>query len=213
MTLGRRRLILLAAMVAVIGHQVTLAAGDLLSRPRPASLHATVHGTPWLLAVLAVAVAVLAGLAIATWRIRSLRRRLVAAAVRVPWSGPPARTDLLAAWLRILAVALLAFLVQENLEHLTAHGHLPLLEPLLEGQYAASLPTFAGLALLAASLGLRLGRRIADLAAALAAAIRSPSRAPQRLRMPVGRLDDMRDTARRAYGRLGRRAPPRAVLV
>ena len=50
-------------------------------------------------------------------------------------------------------VALAIFLLQENLEHLTQHGHLPLLEPLLSGQYAAVLPVFFGLGLLLAAAG------------------------------------------------------------
>ena len=55
----------------------------------------------------------------------------------------------------VLALAIL--LVQENLEHLTQHGHLPLLEPLLSGQYVAVLPVFAGLGLLLAAAGLAIG--------------------------------------------------------
>jgi hypothetical protein len=212
MTLGRRRLYLLAVAVAVIGHQVALTVGDLPQIVGSGSLQATEHGAGWFLTVLAVAVGALATLALAAWRIRSLRRRLVAASARVPWSAPPSRRDLLAASLRIFTLAILAFLLQENFEHLSAHGHLPLLEPLLAGQYVATVPVFAALAVLAATLGLRVGRRIAQLAAALATA-RAATRAPRRVLTPESRLDDLRDTARRASGRLGRRAPPIPVLV
>jgi hypothetical protein len=213
MTLGRRRLYLLAVTVAVVGHQVALAVGDLPRIVGFGSLQATEHGAGWFLTVLAIVVGALATLALAAWRIRSLRRQLVAVSARVPWSAPPSRADLLAASLRIFALAILAFLLQENYEHLSAHGHLPLLEPLLAGQYVATMPVFAALAVLAATLGLRLGMRIAELEAALATSARAPSRAPLRLRMPDHRLDDLRDTARRASGRFGRRAPPHPVLV
>jgi hypothetical protein len=212
MTLGRRRLYLLAATVAVIGHQVALAVGDLPRTLGFGSLRPTEHGAGWFVTVLAVAVGALATLTLATWRIRSLRRRLVAASARMPWSASPSRAELLAASLRIFALAILAFLLQENWEHLSAHGHLPLLEPLVAGQYVATVPVFAALAVLAGMLGLRLGSHIAELAAALAIA-RAATRAPRRVLTPEGRLDDLRDTARRASGRLGRRAPPRTVLV
>jgi hypothetical protein len=211
MTFGRRRLVLLAALVSIVGHEVALSLGNDPMARLSGSLRATEHGPGWLITVVTVAFAAVAALVIAAWRINSLRRRLLAASSAVPWSVAPARADVLRAWLRIFTLAILAFLLQENLEHLLVHGHAPLFEPLVAGQYVATLPIFAALALLSAATSLRLGRRIDHLAAAVLAAARHATRAPRRVSRPSARLDDLRVTWRRTTGLVVRRAPPIAV--
>ena len=45
-----------------------------------------------------------------------------------------------AIWLRLLAVVAIGFVIQENVEHVIAHGHAPGLGALLGPEYPLALP-------------------------------------------------------------------------
>lgn len=152
-----RRGLGLSIVVAVAGHQMALAAARLaMGEP---GLAAADHGPAWSIALGLVLAGAVAAVSLAAWRIVALRLRLR----RTPTLSMPGGGALLRTWTLLFILALVIFLVQENLEHLTQHGHLPLLEPLFSGQYAAVLPVFAGLALLLAAAGLAVGTTLRQL--------------------------------------------------
>ncbi|HEX6473824.1 MAG TPA: hypothetical protein VF114_01895, partial [Candidatus Limnocylindria bacterium] len=125
-----RRLLGLAVLLAVAGHQLALAAGDLAAPG--AGLRAADHGPAWGFAVALVVAGGVLATSLAAWRILALRLHLRVA----PTLSLPAGEALVRTWAALTLLALAIFLAQENIEHLTQHGHLPLLEPLLSGQYA-----------------------------------------------------------------------------
>jgi hypothetical protein len=198
------RLLALALLVAVGGHQAVLLPGQ--AEVHSAGLTATPHTAVWGAAVALVLVMLLLAAAWTAWRLVALRWRLR----RVPVMRVPRGAVLLRSWAAIAGLALAAFLLQENWEHFAGHGHLPLLDPLLSGEYATTLPVFSGLGLLVAIASLVLGHRLAELRAATA------RRAPQRER-PIRRISrpvvpaDRRLRARMATSLMARRGPPLTV--
>jgi hypothetical protein len=205
--LSRSRLLLLAAGVMVSGHELTLSIGRVLSADS-AALHATEHGTPWMVIVALVGGLLVAIAAIALQRVAALRARLDSVSVRLPaWERPdPATVARVAA--RLFALAVVGFLLQENAEHLIGHGHLPLLAPLLEGQYVVALPVFAAISTLLGALAIALSRNVVVLVTALAAASHRALRpACSFTPPPVPHLDGRSALLTRG-GRSGRRAPP-----
>ncbi len=109
------------------------------------------------------------------------------------------------------SLALAIFLVQENLEHLTQHGHLPLLEPLLSGQYAAVLPVFVGLGLLLAAAGLAIGTTLRQLERAAATPRIDHRPPPRRVGSWRTLLHDRRRRSRMVTALSPRRGPPLPV--
>jgi hypothetical protein len=205
--LSRSRLVLLAAGVLVSGHQLTLNIGRVLSADS-AALHATEHGTPWLVIVALVGGLCFAIAAIALRRVAALRTQLRILSARLPaWERPdPRRVARIAA--RLFALALVGFLLQENAEHLIGHGHLPVLAPLFEGHYVVALPIFAAISTLVGALAVMLSRRVAVLARALAVISHPALRAEHSFTPPpVPDLDGRRALLMRG-GHGGRRAPP-----
>jgi hypothetical protein len=205
--MSRSRLLLLAAGVMVAGHQLTLGIGRALSAD-PASLRATEHGTPWIVIASVVGMLMVAIAAIAICRVAALRTRLRALSARLPaWQRPdPIAVARVAA--RLLALALGGFLLQENAEHLIGHGHLPLLAPLIAGQYVVALPVFAVVSTLVGAVAVVLSRRVAELTTAQAAISQPLLRAARATTKPsVPHLDARRALLTRG-GRGGRRAPP-----
>jgi hypothetical protein len=199
MSLPRR--VWLALLLAVTGHQLALAAGRLSSET---GLAAADHDATWRLAVLLALAAMATALAIAGWRIVALRLRLrTTPTLRLPRGGA-----LLRAWAAITALALAVFLAQENVEHLTQHGHLPLLEPLLSGQYAAVMPVFCGLGLLVAVAGIALTTTIRQLEQAAGAAPRHHRPPPRRVGSWRTLIHDRRQRARMVTPLGQRRGPP-----
>jgi TRAP-type C4-dicarboxylate transport system permease small subunit len=161
---------------------------------------------------MAVTLVVLAALWAAAWigwRIVALRLRLA----DIPSLRLPRGEGMPATWLRLLATAVLIFLLQENAEHLAAHGHLPLLDPLLSGQYQATLPIFSGLALLVSIASLAIGTRLADLGTAESRLRSRIPRAPQRVERWQSVVADRRLLARLTIGLGDRRGPPITVPV
>jgi hypothetical protein len=197
-----RRALGLGVLLAVIGHQLALAAGRLAVYGT--GLQASDHGTAWALAVaLVIAGAVLAA-GLAGWRIVAFRLRLrVAPTLSLPTGGALVRT-----WAALTLLALAVFVAQENVEHLTQHGHLPLLEPLLSGPYAAVVPVFAGLGLLLAASGLAIGTTLQRLERAVRASGAHRQPPPRRLGAWRTLLHDRRRFTRMITALSSRRGPP-----
>ncbi len=84
------------------------------------------------------------------------------------------RGELAGLWAALFAVTATAFAVQENIEHLTGHGHLLGLGALTGPEYALALPVIAAVTLVAAALGALVRWRIAVLEARLAGRLHRP---------------------------------------
>jgi hypothetical protein len=204
----RRRNLVLAVLVAVGAHQVVLATGEDAAR-HSAGLHPVAHSAEWSAGVALLMLLVMLATGWTAWRIAALRWRLAL----IPSVQIPGGHDLPGTWARILIPALAIFLLQENAEHLIAHGHLPLIEPLLSGQYQAALPIFAGLALLVAITSLVVGKRLKDLSAAIQRLSLVPAHRPRRIGCWRSFVGDRRLSARLATAMSARRAPPPSVLA
>lgn len=202
------RFAVLAAAVWVSAHDLVYLAAHGVAGHRH-SLEASGHGGYWV----AIGFAVLLGMAalatLTAQRSQALRRRLAdRGGVRVQRLAIHALLRRIASLSLLLFVACLAvFVVQENLEHFVHHaGHVPGLGVLYAGEYAATLPIFAALALTAATIGTFAIERLRALAEAVARAERAsrPERAtlrPSFLALP--RVRDIRSTPD-----LGRAPPP-----
>jgi hypothetical protein len=197
----------MAVILAMTGHQLALAAGR--GATHDGGLQASTHGAAWGLTVGLVASASVAAALFLAWRMLALRLSLPIA----PTLSLPSGATLLRAWGTITLLALVAFLAQENLEHLTQHGHLPLLEPLFSGRYAAVLPIFAGLGLLLAAAGLAIGTTLQRLEQATRASTAHRRRPPRRLGSWRQRLQDRRRQARMVTTFNPWRGPPLALVA
>jgi hypothetical protein len=207
--LDRSRFVILAAAVLVIGHEVVLRIGYGPGADASIALKATSHGLAWLLQV-ATALLATAGLTlVVVARIRRLRNRLFHSLGRVPALARPSRRELLVLWERLFAVALIGFVVQENVEHGLIHGHVPGLSMLYGGQYVFTIPVFAVLALVAAFVASLAGRELAILERAVAEAERRLPRAARSL-APVPPDPDRQPLAL-LVAAVPRRGPPLTI--
>jgi hypothetical protein len=208
--LDRSRFAILAAAVLVLGHELVLRIGYGPGADASIALKATSHGLAWILQAVAALLAT-GGLALVVLaRIRRLRNRLTQQAAAIPALSRPSRRELLGLWERLFAVALIGFVVQENVEHGLLHGHLPGLSMLYGGQYVFTIPVFVLLSLAAALLGATLHRELATLEASVAALDRSLPR-PVRLITPLGRDPQPRSRALLLSAAVPRRGPPTLV--
>lgn len=138
-----------------------------------------------------IAIAIVAG---AAWLVRLalLQRRAAELGARsVPQSGR--RWRLLATWLRLAAIVVIGFALQENGEHYVAHGHLIGFDALVGAEYPLALPVLGIVSLVAALGAALLVARERALTAAIHSATatthrpeRTLARAPQRLPAPSG---------------------------
>jgi hypothetical protein len=124
-------------------------------------------------------VALAAGALIASWagcRLLELYRRgRGVGARRIPGEpGPRSYAgELIRLWLPLSAALVVAFGVQENIEHLATHGHLVGLAALTGPDHPLALPVLVLVALVAAVIGALLRLRVAVLEARIAVASRS----------------------------------------
>jgi hypothetical protein len=200
-----RRQLGLAALLAMTGHQLALAAGQ--GATRETGLWAADHGPAWSIAVALVSAAALLAVVLVAWRILALRRRLRL----MPTLSPPDGRSLLRGWAVVTLLALTVFLVQENVEHVAQHGHLPLLDPLLSGQYRAVLPVFGGLGLLLAAAGLAIGTTLRELERAASASRNDHRPPPRRVGSWRPLLHDRRPRTWMLTALSPRRGPPQPV--
>ena len=197
-----RRRLSLAVLLAVTGHQLALAAGRVATGQT--GLQAADHGAAWGFAVALVVAGAVVAASLAGWRILALRLRLRL----TPTMTLPRGATLLRTWAWVTVLGLIVFLAQENLEHLTQHAHLPLLEPLLSGQYLAVLPVFGGLGLLLCAAGLAIGTTLQQLECAASAPRVDRQPPPRRVGSWRTLLHDHRRRTRMLTALSPRRGPP-----
>jgi hypothetical protein len=122
------------------------------------------------LVVLAVLVA-----AAAAVRILRLRRRAAELGAQPAQHARPWGT-FVRSWTVLAVLVATAFAVQENLEHLAAHGHAPGIGALLGPEYPLALPVIALVTGIAAAIAALVARHHEALVAAIGAVLRSPAR-------------------------------------
>jgi hypothetical protein len=199
---------LLALAVWVPAHDLVYLAAYGVNGHRH-SLEASGHGAYWLAIGLAALLGLTALATVIAQRSDALRRRLGELGGVSVRPVAPRRLVRRGArlWLLLLAACLAVFVVQENLEHLTQHaGHLPGLGVLYAGEYAATLPIFAALALAAAAIGSLAIERLRALAEAVARAERVPR--PMREARRPSSVGGVRPREVRSTPDLGRAPPP-----
>jgi hypothetical protein len=162
-----------------------------------------IASTLLLAAGIAVAAVWAVRLAHLTWRARSA----------APGSGRRARSwsgRVIRLWPRLLAVVLLAFLVQENIEHLGGHGHVLGLHA-IGPEHPLAIPLVAALSAVAALIVAAIQRHEAALLLRLASAQRQRPRAEASISL----LPPQRGTATRPRPlavKRALRAPPASLL-
>jgi hypothetical protein len=151
--LERLRFPALSAVGSLIAHDAIFAAQYGLGPDRDVALAATAHGYwPAFVVVTLLAAAAGAGAAVAgVVRLRRLARGLRAAPA-APGSRSYLR-EVARLWPRLLLVVALAFLVQENLEHLAAGRDAPGLWALSAPGYPLALPVLLAVTGLLAAVG------------------------------------------------------------
>ncbi|MEJ7803276.1 MAG: hypothetical protein WKH68_07885 [Candidatus Limnocylindria bacterium] len=160
----------------------------------------------WGFASLALALVGMACVIGVLLRLHGLRRRAASLGVA---PGRRGRTRLLAIWLRLFALIVAGFAIQENIEHYLSHQHASGLSVLLGPEYPLALPVIAFISGLAALLATTTGAVEQELLAAIASALnRGFGHAPRHLPRPpsppwVLRLAPWAGSA-------AGRAPPRA---
>lgn len=203
----RVRFILLVAVVAVIGHDLTYLVAHGLGGYR-AALGTTGHDGHWLPVAAGVGALLLAAASVAAARWVRLRRQLA----QLP--GDPIRPRMdpilppalrLAA--RLFVTALVVFIVQENLEATAMGAMAPGPGIVVASGYAAAVPALAVVALLFAITSELIDARILRLEHALAVARTALPRPTTSAARRVPRLAHRRASRGRSQPDLGR-APP-----
>ena len=171
----------LAAVVLLASHDAIFMAqlgpGESLTR----ALRGAGHGY-W--AATSMLIAVVGAIVVVHWMLRIVR--LARRARGVPRAGHGAhRIRFAATWSRLFVVVAIGFLVQENVEHALAHGHIPALGALVGPEYPLAMPVLAAFTAIAALIVASLGAVERDLITIIAAALRrSRLRAPRALPRP-----------------------------
>lgn len=201
------RFALLAAACLLVGHNavymVELGPGERLAQELRHAGHAYWPAASLLLGVGAALLALLA-----------LRRLLhlsdaARGLPRVPITGSAYLARFAGLWLRLLAVVAAGFVLQENVEHLVGHHHLPGIGALIGPEHPLALAILAGISGVAAAIGELVTGHEAELLARIAHARRHTVHAPRRL---ILHPSDVRPRLRRnpLATALAGRAPPRA---
>ncbi len=207
----RNRLIFwaLAGLALFVAHDAVFLAQIGPGQALVAELRTAGHGYWTSASLLLIAVSVVAG--VSTWRrFRHLRRRASSlGAAPSPDRGFARRFA--SGWVRLATLVAFAFAVQENVEHLVAHGHAPIAGVLVGPEYPLALPVIGLVTAIAAALLALIARTQEQLVAAIDAALRSRTRAPRLCTRPPQRLPSPAGSvlARRGAGR----APPALAFV
>jgi len=181
----------LAGMALLLSHDavylVQVGPGERLA----AALRTASHDYWWAASLGLIGIAILAGVA-SLVRLALLRRRAAAlGARRLPHSGRLGRLS--ATWLRVAAIVVIGFALQENVEHYIAHGHVIGSGALIGPDYPLALPVLGIVSLVAALVAtlvvtseLALIAAIRSATAAAHRPVRTLGRPPQRLPAPSG---------------------------
>lgn len=183
--LERLRFLALAGLGSLVAHDTIFAAQYGLGAAREDALAATAHGY-WPAFVVLTLLVFVAGAGATVCRVVHLRRlvRGLPAAPR-PVDEPGYRAEVARLWPRLLLVVGVAFLVQENLEHLAAGQALPGLWALSAPGYPLAIPVLVAVTGLLAAVGgwlqwhrETLDRRLSAARAAAARPCRTTAHAP-----------------------------------
>ena len=199
----------LAGLALFIAHDAVFLAQIGPGEALVAALRTAGHGYWTLASLLLIAVSVVAG--VSTWRrVRHLRRRASSLGAARSRDRSFARR-FVSAWGRLSVLVAVAFAIQENVEHLIAHGHAPIAGVLVGPEYPLALPVIGVVTAVAAALVALFARTQEQLVAAIEAALRWQTRAPRLRARPPQRLSSPAGSvlARRGAGR----APPALGLV
>ena len=199
----------LAALALFVAHDAVFLAQIGPGKALVAELRTAGHGYWTSASLLLIAVSVIAG--VSAWRrVRHLRLRASSLGA-APSRDPSLARRFTSAWGRLAAIVAVAFAVQENIEHLIAHGHAPIAGVLIGPEYPLALPVFGVVTGIAAALVALFVRTQEELVAAIEAALRWRTRAPRLSARPPQRLPSPAGSvlARRGAGR----APPALGLV
>ena len=160
------------------------------------------------LALLAIGVA--AGIA-AVFRLRSLRQRVARLQAAPTASRTPLGGQFATAWIRLFAIVVIGFALQENVEHVISHGHGIGLGALLGPEYPLALPVIGLITALAGLVAAALQRTERELLSIIHAALRRRLRRPRRVGRPPLQpvLPRLSPLAMAVAGR----APPRAFVA
>lgn len=165
----------------------------------------------WGIASLLLAFIGLAALAITLVRLRGLRRAAEALGSSPIVGSRPYPARWLGAWVRLLVVVAIGFVVQENIEHVIGHSHAPGLGALIGPEYPLALPVIGLMTGVAALVAAAASQAERALLAVIAEAMRRTlDRAPREVRRPPMRLVAVliSPLARASAGR----APPRLLV-
>ena len=203
----------LSPLSLVMAHNLVylLSAGDQVS----IVLRATGHDATWVSAVrLVIASSAVLGIAAATrvtvlWRRARLLERETGPLIHPGWRG--LGSHLIRAWVGLVLVTTVWFVVQENLERIGVGQAAPLLGPLLDGGPTGALVVIPAMSLLTALVGALFRWGVTALLARISAARRfGQRRRPVSVRRPAGRIPHPSALLAR---HLGLRAPPGALFV
>ena len=210
------RFALLALGGLLLGHEAVYAVYYGLGAGLAQAMSAGGHDTYWpMFSTLALS-GLLLLLTRGVWRLSRLRTDASQPDAQGPALGPRStaqvrsyRQELRAIWPALFAVVAVAYLVQENLEHLLGHGHLPGLAPLIGPEAPLALPVLAAVTLALAALGALLRWRIAVLEARLALLERRRHPRPRHQLRPAARWV-LLGAVRATFWSLVRQGPVRA---
>ena len=171
---GRVALWALAGLALLVSHDAVYLAQIGPGETVTAMLRTAGHGYWGIASAVLLAFALLAAGG-AGLRILLLRRRAAALGARATrdtsWPGAFIRN-----WTMLGVVVAVAFAVQENVEHLAAHGHAPGVGALIGPEYPLALPVMALVTALAAAIATLVAGRHEALVAAIHAVLRPPVR-------------------------------------
>jgi hypothetical protein len=199
----------LAGLALVVAHDaiflVQVGPGEALV----ATLRTAGHGY-WAVASLGVAVVAIVAGAWMWIRVRRLHARARSLGAATP-ADPRFARRVGRSWLRLAAIVAIGFLVQENVEHVIAHGHAPGVGALVGPEYPLAIPVIGLITALAAVLAALVGSRRDALVLAIDAALghalrpaRMAFRPPARMPVAIGSV---------LAGEGAGRAPPTLVVA
>lgn len=199
----------LAGLALFLAHDAVFLAQMGPGRALVAELRTAGHAYWSVASLLLIAAAIVAGATIWLHMRRLSRRATSLAAAPAPDRAFARRFA--SSWWRLAALVAVAFAVQENVEHLIAHGHAPLGGALLGSEYPLALPVIGMITAIAAALVALVARTEHALVVAIEAALRRPVRASRSGIRPPARPPSRIGSvlARRGAGR----APPAPVVV